>query len=88
MGVRTQDYTCITFYRRAVVVGFRVDMSAWFLYDEKDTHTLRKNAISFAQWVVDQMLTQNMLRFEIDGKGSNTNKWEESLQHARQRVHN
>ena len=77
-AIRTQDRTRDTFYRRAAVVGFRAGMLAYFLYGEKDTRTVRKNTIAFAQWVANQMLTQHMLRFEIDGKGSNTNKWEEA----------
>lgn len=77
-AVRTNDRTRDTFYRRAAVVGFRAGMLAWFLYGEKNTPTYRKHTVAFAKWVADQMLTQHMLRFEIDGKGSNINKWEEA----------
>lgn len=77
-AVRTGDRTRDTFYRRSAVVGFRAGMLAWFLYGERNTPKLRKDTIAFAQWVADQMLTQHMLRFEIDGRGSNTNKWEEA----------
>ena len=37
----------------------------------------RRRTIAFARWVADQMLTQHLLRFEIDGTGSNVNRWEE-----------
>ncbi len=77
-AVRTNDRTRDTFYRRAAVVGFRAGMLAWFLYGEKNTPTYRKHTIVFAKWVADQMLMQHLLRFEIDGKGSNTNKWEDA----------
>ncbi len=37
----------------------------------------RKRTMAFARWVANQMLTQHLLRFEIDGTGSNVNHWEE-----------
>lgn len=75
-AVRTGDRTRDTFCRRSAVVGFRAGMLAWFLYGEKNTRTYRKNTAEFARWVADQMLTQHLLRFQIDGSGSNTNRWE------------
>ena len=75
-AVRTGDRTRDTFCRRSAVVGFRAGMLAWFLYGEKNTRTFRKNTAEFARWVADQMLTQHLLRFQIDGSGSNTNRWE------------
>lgn len=53
-------------------------MLAWFLYGEKDTRTYRNHTIAFACWVADQMLTQHLLRFQIEGTGSNINRWEEA----------
>ena len=76
-AVRTNNRTLDIFCRRAAVVGFRAGMLAWFLYGEKDTRTYRRNTVTFAQWVAGQMLTQHLLRFQIDGTGSNTNHWEE-----------
>ena len=77
-SIRTKDRTRDTFYRRAAVVGFRAGMLAYFLYGEKSSRYCRKNTVEFAKWVADQMLTQHLLRYEINGKGSNTNKWEEA----------
>lgn len=76
-AVRTNNRTLDIFCRRAAVVGFRAGMLAWFLYGEKDSRTYRRNTVAFAQWVAGQMLTQHLLRFQIDGTGSNTNHWEE-----------
>ena len=53
-------------------------MLAWFLYGEKDTRTYRNHTIAFACCVADQMLTQHLLRFQIEGTGSNINRWEEA----------
>ena len=74
-AIRTKDYTRDTFYRRSAVVGFRAGMLAWYLYGEKNTPTIRKNTIAFSKWVADQMLTQHILRFDLNEKHSNTNKW-------------
>ena len=41
-----------------------------------DTRTYRKNTAEFVRWVADQMLTQQLLRFQIDGSSSNINRWE------------
>lgn len=76
-AVRTQNRTLDIFCRRAAVVGFRAGMLAWFLYGEKPTRTVRKNTVLFATWVAGQMLTQHLLRFQIEGTGSNTSHWEE-----------
>lgn len=77
-AVRTQNRTLDIFCRRAAVVGFRAGMLAWFLYGEKPTRTVRKNTVLFATWVAGQMLTQHLLRFQIEGTGSNTSHWEEA----------
>lgn len=74
-AVRTNDRTRDTFCRRAAVVGFRAGMLAWFLYGEKDTRANRKRTGEFACWVATQMLNQHLLRFQIDGSVSNTNRW-------------
>lgn len=76
-AVRTNDRTRDVFCRRSAVVGFRAGMLAWFLYGEKNTPLNRKRTCAFARWVANQMLTQHLLRFEIDGTGSNLNPWEE-----------
>ncbi len=76
-AVRTNDRTRDVFCRRSAVVGFRAGMLAWFLYGEKDSPTNRRRTIAFARWVANQMLTQHLLRFEIDGTGSNVNHWED-----------
>ena len=77
-AVRTNDRTRDIFCRRSAVVGFRAGMIAWFLYGEKGTRTYRRNTILFAQWVANQMLTQHLLRFQVEGTGSNINRWEEA----------
>ena len=76
-AVRTDDRTRDVFCRRAAVVGFRAGMLAWFLYGEKDTPFCRHRTVAFARWVASQMLTQHLLRFQIEGKGGNINSWEE-----------
>ena len=76
-AVRTNDRTRDVFCRRSAVVGFRAGMLAWFLYGEKDIPINRRRTIAFARWVANQMLTQHLLRFEIDGTGSNVNRWED-----------
>ena len=76
-AVRTNDRTRDVFCRRSAVVGFRAGMLAWFLYGEKNTPLNRKRTCAFARWVANQMLTQHLLRFEINGTGSNVNHWEE-----------
>jgi hypothetical protein len=78
-AVRTNDRTRDVFCRRSAVVGFRAGMLAWFLYGEKSTPLNRKRTCAFARWVANQMLTQHLLRFEIDGTGTNLNPWEEIL---------
>lgn len=78
-ALRHNDRTRDIFCRRAAVVGFRAGMIAWFLWDEKGTPTIRKNVINFATWVANSMLNQHLLRFHVDGTGSNTNRWEEVL---------
>jgi hypothetical protein len=72
---RTRDIFC----RRAAVVGFRAGMLAWFLWDEKGTPTIRKNVCQFATWVANSMLNQHLLRFQVEGTGSNINRWESVL---------
>ena len=78
-AVNTGDRTRDTFCRRAAVVGFRAGMLAWFLWDEKGTPTIRKNVCQFATWVANSMLNQHLLRFQVEGTGSNINRWESVL---------
>lgn len=71
---RTRDIFC----RRAAVVGFRAGILAAFLYGgKKTTPTVRKNVCKFAIWVANCMLNQHLLRFNIQGTGSNVNPYED-----------
>ncbi len=38
----------------------------------------RRRTVDFARWIATQMLNQHLLRFQIEGTGSNTNRWEEA----------
>ncbi|MCR5423598.1 MAG: DUF3987 domain-containing protein [Bacteroidales bacterium] len=78
-AVQQNDRTRDIFCRRAAVVGFRAGMLAWFLWDEKGTPTIRKNVVNFATWVANSMLNQHLLRFQVEGTGSNINRWENVL---------
>lgn len=71
-AVKNEDRTRDIFCRRSAVVGFRAGMLAYFLYGEKCTPTIRKNCVRFAIWVANCMLNQHLLRFNIQGTGSNT----------------
>lgn len=77
-ALKTEDRTRDIFCRRSAVVGFRAGMLAWFLYGEKNTPTIRRNVIRFAEWVANSMLNQHLLRFNVKGTDSNVNKWEEA----------
>lgn len=76
-AVRTDDRTRDIFCRRSAVVGFRAGMLAWFLWEEKNTPTIRRNVSQFATWVANHMLNQHLLRFNVLGTGSNVNQWED-----------
>ena len=77
-AVNQDDRTRDVFCRRAAVVGFRAGMLAHFLYGgKKVTPTIRRNVSSFAIWVANNMLNQHLLRFNIQGTGSNVNAYEE-----------
>lgn len=78
-AVNQDDRTRDIFCRRAAVVGFRAGMIAWFLYEEANTPPVRRNVCKFAEWVANCMLNQHILRFNVSGTGSNTNKWEEAF---------
>lgn len=78
-AVNQNDRTRDIFCRRAAVVGFRAGMLAWFLWDEKGTPAIRKNVCQFAIWVANSMLNQHLLRFQVEGSGSNVNRWEDVL---------
>lgn len=75
-AIKTDDRTRDIFCRRAAVVGFRAGMIAWFLNGEKNTVTAKRNTVNFARWVATEMLRQHLLRFQIEGSGSNTFRWE------------
>lgn len=79
-ALRTKDRTRDIFCRRAAVVGFRAGMLAWFLYNEKNTPTIRKNVIKWSIWVSNSMLNQHLLRFNIEDSSSNINPYEKVLQ--------
>lgn len=77
-AVNQEDRTRDIFCRRAAVVGFRAGMLAHFLYGaKKTTPTIRKNVVKFAIWVANNMLNQHLLRFNIQGTGSNVNAYED-----------
>lgn len=78
-AVREDDRTRDIFCRRAAVVGFRAGMLAWFLYEEKNTPTIRRNVVKFAVWVSNCMLNQHILRFNVDNTHSNTIPFEKAL---------
>lgn len=75
-AVRSEDRTRDIFCRRSAVVGFRAGMLAWFLWEEKNTPTIRRNVINFAIWVANCMLNQHLLRFNVKSTHSNVNPWE------------
>lgn len=76
-AVREDDRTRDAFCRRAAVVGFRAGMLAWFLWEEKNTPTIRRNVCRFSTWVANCMLNQHLLRFNLTTTNSNVNHWEE-----------
>ena len=76
-AVRTDDRTRDAFCRRSAVVGFRAGMLAWFLWEEKNTPTIRRNVCEFATWVANCMLNQHLLRFNLQTTNSNVNHWED-----------
>lgn len=78
-AVRENDRTRDTFCRRAAVVGFRAGMLAWYLWEEKNTPTIRKNVSNFAVWVANCMLNQHILRFNVSSTHSNVNRFESAL---------
>lgn len=72
LAVKMNDRTRDIFCRRAAVVGFRAAMIAWFLWNEKNTPTIRRNVCNFAVWIANCMLNQHLLRFNVDETSSNT----------------
>lgn len=77
-AVNQDDRTRDIFCRRAAVVGFRAGMLAHYLYNAKKvTPTIRRNVCRFAIWVANCMLNQHLLRFNIQGTGSNVNPFED-----------
>lgn len=76
-AVRSEDRTRDIFCRRSAVIGFRAGMLAWFLWEEKNTPTIRRNVINFAIWVANCMLNQHLLRFNVKSTHSNVNQWED-----------
>lgn len=78
-AVKENDRTRDIFCRRAAVVGFRAGMLAWFLWEEKNTPTIRRNVCNFAIWVANCMLNQHILRFNVTSNHSNVNRFETAL---------
>ena len=78
-AIKNDDRTRDIFCRRSAVVGFRAGMLAFFLWGEprRVTPTIRRSVRDFAVWVANSMLNQHLLRFNIQGYGSNTMKWPE-----------
>ena len=81
-AVKNEDRTRDIFCRRSAVVGFRAGMLAFFLWGEpkRVTPTIRKNCCDFAVWVANCMLNQHLLRFNIQGNGSNTMQWTDAYE--------
>ena len=71
-AIKTKDRSRDTFCRRSAVVGFRAGMLAWFLYGEKRTPAISKNVVSFAIWVANYMLHQQVSRFNMGEEKKNT----------------
>lgn len=71
IAVKMEDRTRDIFCRRSAVVGFRAAMLAWYLWNEVNTPPVRKNVKNFAIWVADQMLTQQVLRFNTSETSTN-----------------
>ncbi len=78
-AIRTDDRTRDAFCRRAAVVGFRAAMLAHFLLGEEVRGRNGKMVRDFAIWVANSMLNQHILRFNIEGTGSNINRAEKAL---------
>lgn len=76
-AVKIQDRARDTFCRRSAVVGFRAGMLAWFLYGEKRTPWISKNVVSFAIWVANYMLHQQVSRFNTGEEKKNTLRFSE-----------
>ena len=72
LAVKMNDRTRDIFCRRAAVVGFRAAMIGWFLWNEKNTPTIRRNVCNFAVWIANCMLNQHLMRFKVDEVTSNT----------------
>lgn len=72
IAVKMNDRTRDIFCRRSAVVGFRAAMIAWYLWNEKNTPTIRKNVAAFAVWIANCMLNQHLLRFKVNEVSSNT----------------
>lgn len=72
IAVKMNDRTRDIFCRRSAVVGFRAAMLAWYLWNEKNTPTIRKNVAQFAVWIANCMLNQHLLRFKVNEVSSNT----------------
>lgn len=72
IAVKMNDRTRDIFCRRSAVVGFRAAMLAWYLWNERNTPTIRKNVSQFAIWIANCMLNQHLLRFKVNEVSSNT----------------
>lgn len=72
LAVKMNDRTRDIFCRRSAVVGFRAAMLAFFLWNEKNTPTIRRNVCDFAVWVANCMLNQHLLRFKVNEVSTNT----------------
>lgn len=75
-AVKADDRTRDVFCRRAAVIGFRAGMLAFFLYNEARTPPIIRNVKKLAIYVANCCLNQHLLRFNVEGTNSNTNRWE------------
>lgn len=78
IAVREDDRTRDIFCRRAAVVGFRAGMLAYFLWGEKRTRGVKNKTVKFATWVADSMLSQHLLRFNMQQVASNVLPYKET----------
>lgn len=66
VAVQHNDRARDAYMRRAAVIGFRAGMIAYYLFEEKDTPTIRKKCVGFAQWVAAMTLLGQLENFPFD----------------------
>lgn len=66
IAVQHNDRARDAYMRRSAVIGFRAGMIAFFLFEEKDTPTIRKKCVGFAKWVAAMTLLGQLENFPFD----------------------